>query len=142
MRKSTRAPRVSSSTTYFQKWKLASTSIAWCCSPSRLESIAVPARSRLVKIRPTSPRWTRLWLVWSASVLLPESMVPVKNCSSATGATLCRTGRSGVQARSLHRLVDTVPRAEDRDPDEVEVVAAYGADGSPVGLVVPGREHL
>jgi hypothetical protein len=31
-----------------------------------------------------------LWLVCSASVLLPESMVPVKNWSSATGAKILR----------------------------------------------------
>ena len=44
-----------------------------------------PARSWVVKIRPTRPRAAWLWLVWSARVLLPESMVPVKKCSSATG---------------------------------------------------------
>src|SRR4029078_4200169 len=54
-------------------------------SPRRLDRIAQPARSWVVKIRPTRPRTAWLWLVWSASVLLAESIVPVQNWSSATG---------------------------------------------------------
>src|SRR4051794_34999945 len=81
-----RAPRVSASTTYVQKSRSSVTSTASCCSPSRLDRVAAPARSWLLKIRPTRPRAAWLWLVWRASVDLPESMVPVKNCSSATGS--------------------------------------------------------
>src|SRR3954466_1267666 len=85
MRKSIRPPRVSESTTYRQKSKSSSTSIASWVSPSRLERTDSPARSRVVKIRPIRPRAAWLWLVWRARVLLPESIVPVKNWSSAIG---------------------------------------------------------
>ena len=86
-----RAPWVSESTTYSQKsrsgWHLdrvvAAAPAGWTASP-------LPARSWLVKIRPTRPRAAWLWLVWRARVDLPESMVPVKNCSSATGGILPR----------------------------------------------------
>ena len=79
-----RPPAVSVLTTYCQKSKSVGTSSASCVSPSRLDSTASPARSWDVKIRPTRPRAAWLWLVWSARVDLPESMVPVKKCSSAT----------------------------------------------------------
>src|SRR5690242_21483147 len=59
--------------------------MASCASPSREEIVAAPARSWAVKIRPTRPRAAWLWLVCSASVLFPESIVPVKNWSSAIG---------------------------------------------------------
>src|SRR6476661_261957 len=62
-----------------------STSSASWVRPKRLESVAAPARSWVVNSLPTRPRAAWLWLVWSARVLLPESMVPVKKCSSATG---------------------------------------------------------
>src|SRR3954452_7244755 len=80
-----RAPWVSASTTYRQKSKPSATSSASCSRPSREERIASPARSWVVKIRPTRPRAAWLWFVCSASVLFPESIVPVKNCSSAIG---------------------------------------------------------
>ena len=88
-----RPPRVSESTTYVQKSKSASTSSASWVSPSRLERTAAPARSWVVKIRPTRPRAAWLWLVWSASVDLPESIVPVKKCSSAMSRRSCHSGR-------------------------------------------------
>ena len=68
--------------------------MASCARPSRLDRVEVPARSRVVKIRPTSPRAARLWLVCRARVLLPESIVPVKNCSSATWES-CHAVRAG-----------------------------------------------
>src|SRR5689334_13941234 len=80
-----RAPWVSASTTYRQKSKSSVTSIAVCSRPSRDDRIASPARSWVVKIRPTRPRAAWLWLVCSASVLFPESMVPVKNWSPPMG---------------------------------------------------------
>src|SRR3954453_6605365 len=80
-----RAPWVSASTTCRQKSKPALTSSAWCSRPRREERIASPARSWAVKIRPIRPRAAWLWLVCSASVLFPESIVPVKNWSSAIG---------------------------------------------------------
>src|ERR1700712_2379689 len=54
-------------------------------SPRREETSASPARSWVVKIRPIRPRAAWLWLVCRASVLFPESIVPVKNWSSAIG---------------------------------------------------------
>src|SRR4051794_37228864 len=80
-----RAPCVRESTTWRQKLKPALTSSAWCSRPRREERIASPARSWAVKIRPIRPRAAWLWLVCSAKVLFPESMVPVKNWSSAIG---------------------------------------------------------
>src|SRR5690349_14771440 len=59
-------------------------------SPRRLESVATPPRSWVEKIRPARPRAAWLWLVWSARVVLPDSMVPVKKCSSATRGILSR----------------------------------------------------
>ena len=61
------------------------TSSASCSSPSREDRIASPARSWLVNIRPTRPRAAWLWFVCRARVLFPESIVPVKNWSSAIG---------------------------------------------------------
>src|SRR3954463_15202728 len=51
--------------------------------------MASPARSWVVKMRPTRPRAAWLWLVCRARVLLPESMVPVKKWSSAIARRLC-----------------------------------------------------
>jgi len=44
-------------------------------TPSRLVTCA-PSRSSLVKSSPERPRDARLWWICSASVLLPEPIVP------------------------------------------------------------------
>ena len=62
------------------------TSTAAVCSPSREDSTDSPARSCLVKMRPTRPRARWLWSIWSARVDLPQSIVPEKKTSSATSA--------------------------------------------------------
>ena len=54
-----------------------------CVSPSREEIVAAPARSCRVKSTPARPRAAWLWCIWSASVDLPQSMVPEKKTSSA-----------------------------------------------------------
>src|SRR6476620_5007656 len=59
--------------------------------PSRLESREVPARSRLVKMRPARPRAAWLWSICSARVDLPQSIVPVKKVSSAIADRSCQT---------------------------------------------------
>src|SRR5436190_24249971 len=69
----------------FQKSKSSSTSSASWVRPRREETSASPARSWVVKSRPIRPRAAWLWLVCSASVLFPESMVRVKDWSSAIG---------------------------------------------------------
>ena len=60
--------------------------VSFCriCEPT-CGMIATVEDGRLVKIRPDRPRAAWLWLVCSASVDFPESIVPVKNCSSAMG---------------------------------------------------------
>src|ERR1700709_788523 len=49
---------------------------------------------------------------------------------------------SGMQSRALEDLVDAVLRSVHRQPDEVEVGTGDCTDRGPVGLVVPGTEHV
>jgi thiosulfate/3-mercaptopyruvate sulfurtransferase len=60
----------------------------------------------VVKIRPTRPRAAWLWFVCSARVLFPESMVPVKNLSSAIGEDPLMSPL--LSAADLHDLLGTV----------------------------------
>src|SRR3954453_11906537 len=60
-------------------------------------------------MRPTRPRAAWLWLGCRARGLLPESLVPVKKCSSAICAGLCHAHRG---RRGTPRAVRPPPGAE------------------------------
>ncbi len=62
-------------------------------SPTRVEIIASPPRSRLVNRRPARPEPECVWSSWRASVDLPQSIGPLKYTKSATGAS-CQTHAS------------------------------------------------
>ena len=68
------------------KHRLPTASTASVTRPSREDSLPSPARSSRVKITPRSPRAERLWPIWRASVLFPQSIVPEKNTSSGMGS--------------------------------------------------------
>ncbi|MFC5041688.1 hypothetical protein [Ornithinimicrobium kibberense] len=55
-------------------------------SPRREERTASPERSCWVNSSPARPRLAWVWSICSARVDFPQSMVPVKKTSSATGA--------------------------------------------------------
>src|SRR3954454_16948951 len=128
-----RAPWVSASTTYRQKSKPSATSSASCSRPSREERIASPARSWVVKIRPTRPRAAWLWFVCSASVLFPESIVPVKNWSSAIGEDHAMTDPL-VSADELARVLPDITVLDVRyqmgGPGGIEEYAAGHVPGA------------
>ena len=71
--------------TSVQKSVESSTSCAPWVRPSRDEMTALPARSCRVNSSPSRPRAAWLWCIWSARVDFPQSIVPEKKTSSATG---------------------------------------------------------
>src|SRR3954469_4897201 len=134
-----RAPAARESTTYRQKWKSRSTSIASWVNPRRLERMASPARSWVVKIRPTLPLAAWLWFVCSARVLLPESMVPVKKWSSAIARRLCHD----VCRRRLPAQMVVFPGPYGALPRPRTAPRSAACDATrPVGSWLPGPDRV
>src|SRR3954452_12245320 len=116
-------------------------------SPSRLDSVAAPARSSLVKMSPRRPRWRWLCSIWSASVDLPQSMVPEKKTSSgiAGSGSGGRSGGAGSRPSCHPREMSTaIPRDLRQVPSLIMVGAGpvqRGMDGAARGNGAPGRAH-
>src|SRR6478609_3872151 len=124
--------------------KSSPTSTASARRPSRLEMVAAPARSWRVKMMPWRPRAAWLWSIWSASVDLPQSIVPEKNTSSAMGGQQ-PFGRGGQRAGSAadfeqgHELFDGGHRAVQADHLGLAGLAAGGDDRD---VVAGGGDHV
>src|SRR5512139_487343 len=106
--------------------------------------MASPARSCVVKILPDRPRTAWLWLVWRARVDLPESMVPVKNWSSATGEHHAMSGNENrdQHLRGRERAVQTHELGLDRErrpAEDREVLPAGDEHVADSGAYVEGE---
>ena len=73
-----------------------------------------PARSWVVKIRPTRPRAAWLWLVCRASVDLPESIVPGEEVQFSHGARSCHRRLAGRMPAMTARPLISADELRDR----------------------------